>query len=77
MAVECLDASQQLAVVADRDQNLCVAAYGGLEDGQGAGAKFIFLEELDLVLSVERDLSVYLSSVAPRIWDWVGSSTRW
>lgn len=69
MAVECLDPSQQLAVVADRDQNLCVAAYGGLEDGQGARAKFIFLKELDLVLSVEHDLSASSSLVACWIRD--------
>ena len=33
VAVEGLDAREQLAVVADRDENLGVAAHGGLEDG--------------------------------------------
>lgn len=41
VAVKGLDARQQLAVIADRDEDLGVAADGGLEDGQGAGREFI------------------------------------
>lgn len=52
MAIEGLDTRQQLAVVADRDQHLCVAAHGGLEDGQGTRAEFVLLKQLDLIFSV-------------------------
>lgn len=39
--VKCFHASQQLPVVADRDEDLGVAADGGLEDREGAGGEFI------------------------------------
>lgn len=50
VSVESLDARQELAVVSDGDENLGVAADGGLEDGEGSGAEFVLLELGDLVL---------------------------
>jgi hypothetical protein len=41
VSVKGLDAGQQLAVVADRDEDLRVAANGGLEDGQRAAVELV------------------------------------
>lgn len=50
VSVESLDARQELAVVSDGDEDLGVAADGGLEDGEGSGAELVLLELGDLVL---------------------------
>ena len=54
MAIEGLDAGQQLAVVAARDQDLGVGAGGSLEDGEGAGGELVGFEEGDFVFAVIR-----------------------
>lgn len=41
MSVKGLDAGPQLAVVADGDEDLRVAANGGLEDGQRAAVELV------------------------------------
>lgn len=51
MAIEGLDARQQLAVVAARDEHLGVRAHGGLEDGERAGCEFVFFQLGDLVFA--------------------------
>ena len=43
MAIKGLDAREELAVVTQGDENLCVRADGGFEDGEGAGGEFVFL----------------------------------
>jgi len=48
MAVEGLDARQQLAVVAARDQHLRVRAHGRLQDGQRARGELVLLQLRDL-----------------------------
>lgn len=52
MAIEGLDAGEELAVVADGDEDLGVRAHGGLEDGEGAGGEFVFFELGDFVFPV-------------------------
>ena len=52
MAVEGLDAGQQLAVVPDRDQHLRVAPHRRLQDRERPRAELVLLEQGDLVLSV-------------------------
>ena len=52
VAVEGLDAGQELAVVPDGDQDLGVAAHRGLQDGQRAGAELVFLEKRNFVFPV-------------------------
>ena len=54
VAVEGLDARQQLAVVAHRDEHLRVRAHGGLQDREGAGGELVLLELGDLVLASVR-----------------------
>lgn len=51
VAIEGLDARQQLAVVAARDEHLGVGTHGGLEDGERAGCEFVFFELGDLVFA--------------------------
>lgn len=54
MAIERLDASEQLAVVSDRDQDLIVRADGGLEDGQWSGGELVLFALRDLVLTKQK-----------------------
>lgn len=54
MAVKGLDAGEQLAVVADGDEDLDAVAHGGLEDGEGPRGELVLLELRDLVLTVVR-----------------------
>jgi len=54
VAVERLDAGQQLAVVAARDEDLGVRARGRLEQRQRAGGQLVLLDEGDLVFTVIR-----------------------
>jgi hypothetical protein len=51
VAVKGLDARQQLAVVARRDQDLSVVAHGRLEERKRAGGEFVGFEEGELVLA--------------------------
>lgn len=53
MAVKCLDAGEELAVVADGDEHLHVRAHGGLKDRERAGREFVLLELGNLVLAVK------------------------
>lgn len=50
VAVEGLDTGQELAVVADGDEDLGVGTDGGLEDGEGSRAELVLLELGDFVL---------------------------
>lgn len=43
MAIESLDTREQLAVVADGDQDLSVASDSGLQDGQWAAVELVLL----------------------------------
>ena len=52
VAVEGLDAGQQLAVVPDRDQHLRVAPHRRLQDRERARAELVLLQQRDLVLPV-------------------------
>jgi hypothetical protein len=52
MAVEGFDAREQLAVVARANEDLGVLAYGGLEEGEGAGGEFVGFELGYFVFSV-------------------------
>ena len=52
--VKGLDARQQLAVVADRDEDLGVRPHRRLEDRERAGRELVFLELGDLVLPRRR-----------------------
>lgn len=52
--VEGLDARQQLAVVADRDEHLRVRPHRRLEDRERAGGELVLLELGDLVLAGKR-----------------------
>ena len=54
MTVECLDAGEDLAVVAAGNQDLCARADCGLEDGQGSGGELVLLDLSDLILAVQR-----------------------
>lgn len=51
VAVEGLDARQQLAIVPARDQHLGVCARGGLEEREGARGELVFLDERDLIFT--------------------------
>ena len=53
MAVESLDAGEDLAVVAAGDQDLCARADGGLEDGEGTGGELVLLDLGDFVLTAD------------------------
>ena len=52
MAIEGLDAGEELAIIAARDEDSGVGAGGGLEDGERAGGQFVGFDERDFVLSV-------------------------
>lgn len=52
VSVKGLDTRQQLAVVADRNQDLRVAAHRRLQDGERAGAELVLFELGDFVLAV-------------------------
>lgn len=54
MTVECLDAGEDLAVVAAGNQDLCARADCGLEDGQGSGGELVLLDLSDLILAAQR-----------------------
>jgi hypothetical protein len=49
--VECLDAREELAVVADRDEDLVVRADCRLQYREGSRCELVLLEERDLVLA--------------------------
>lgn len=51
MAVEGLDAGEDLAVVSARDQDLSARANGRLKDGEGAGGELMLLDLCDFVLT--------------------------
>jgi len=51
MSVECFYTSEEFAVVSAGDEDLCVGANGGLEDGERAWGEFIFFELGDFVLA--------------------------
>ena len=53
MPVEGLYAREELAVVADRDEDLGVAAHSGLEYAQGAGGELVLLELGDLIFPTQ------------------------
>lgn len=52
MSVKRLDASKELAVVADRDEDLGVRLDGGLEDRKGARGEFVLFELCDFVFAI-------------------------
>ena len=54
MTVECLDAGEDLAVVAAGNQDLCARADGGLENGQGPSGELVLLDLSDLILAAQR-----------------------
>lgn len=54
MAIEGLDAREQLAVVAGGDEDLGVVAHGGLEERERAGGEFVGFEEGELVFAVRK-----------------------
>lgn len=54
MTVECLDAGEDLAVVAAGNQDLCARANCGLENGQGSGGELVLLDLSDLILAAQR-----------------------
>ena len=54
MTVECLDAGEDLAVVAAGNQDLCARADCGLENGQGSGGELVLLDLSDLILAAQR-----------------------
>ena len=51
MPVEGFDSRQELAVVATRDENLCVRTDSGLKYRKGPGGEFVFFKQSNLVLS--------------------------
>lgn len=51
MPIERLDAGEELAVVAARDQDLGVRAHSGLEDGERAASELMLLEGGDFELA--------------------------
>lgn len=56
VAVESLDARQQFAVVAGRNQDLRMLAHGGLKQREGAGGEFVGLKKGKLVFTAARDV---------------------
>ena len=50
MAIKSLYAGEQLAVVADGNEDLRVGSNRSLEDREGAGGEFVFLELRNFVL---------------------------
>lgn len=53
MSVKGLNASQQLAVVTARDQDLSVCAGGGLQERERAGGELVLFDESNLIFAVE------------------------
>ena len=53
MSVEGLDASEELAVVADGDEHLKVRAHGCLENREGPRGELVLLKLSNLVLTAE------------------------
>ena len=51
MTVKSLDACQELAVVADADEDLGVRPYGGLKNREGTVGELVLLEEGDFELA--------------------------
>lgn len=66
MAVEGLDAGEEFAVVANRDEDLGVRAHGGLEEAERAGGELVLFQLGKLVLTVGRRLA----------WQWAGRRGR-
>jgi hypothetical protein len=54
VTVEGLDAREDFAVVAARDQDLRARANGGLEDGQRSSGKLMLLDLRDFVFSMQQ-----------------------
>lgn len=52
VAVKGLDAGEQLAIVADRDENLDMGPDGGLQDGQRPRGELVLLQLRNLVLAM-------------------------
>jgi len=51
VAVEGLDAGENLAIVPARDENLCAGADGSLEDGERTGGELMLLNLGNFVLA--------------------------
>ena len=51
MTIECLDASEELPVVAKRDQHLCARTNGGLENRKRTGGELVLFDLRDFVLA--------------------------
>jgi hypothetical protein len=51
VTVEGLDASEDLAVVSARDQDLGTRADGGLENGEGPGGELVLFDLCDFVFT--------------------------
>jgi hypothetical protein len=54
VAVEGLDAREDLDIVAHAYEDLLVVADGGLDDGEGAGGEFVLFELGDFVFAGEK-----------------------
>ena len=52
MTVEGLDTGEELAVVANGDEDLVVGSDGGVEDAEGTGGELVLFKLGNLVLSV-------------------------
>lgn len=50
MTVESLDASENLAIIPTRNENLCAGADGSLEDGEGTGSELMLLDLSNFIL---------------------------
>jgi hypothetical protein len=80
VAIEGLDAGEELAVVADGDEDLVVGSDSGVEDAEGTGGELMLFKLSNLVLSVlvsvltvggregkdERELGARLGEEFPR-----------
>lgn len=51
MAIESLDACEDLAIVPAGDQNLSARPNGSLEDREGSGSKLVLLDLSDFILT--------------------------
>lgn len=51
MTIEGLHASEDLAVVSARDQDLSARAHGSLEDGEGASGELMLLDLCNFILA--------------------------
>lgn len=52
MAIKGFDSGEELAVVAARDQDLCVSARGSLKQREWPGSEFVFFDERDFIFTV-------------------------